>query len=320
MHGRCYRDANQTMATIMAKPSINDVAAQLLATPFTCDTPLIQTASDPLQDTPMRVTLDQVRPYQFNPRRSPSPQYDAIKASIRQHGLDQPPNITRRPGEEHFIICNGGNTRLAALNELWVETGDERFHSLLCLFRPWTARGEILALTGHLAENELRGHLSYIERSQAVEQARQLYQQENGKPLNPSELAARLTEDGYPADQPAISRMSDTVAYLLPAIPNALYAGLGRPKISKLLLLRRAALQAWKRQIDDADAELDLIFEQSLARCDVDGRTVRAKWEDREEQPRVTFKIEARRVAILPYRLARVSLQQPFEPTQHEPA
>lgn len=254
----------------MTKSPVNDLAAQLLAPPFNCDAPPIQAASDPLEDTPMRITLDQVRPYQFNPRRSPNPQYEAIKASIRQRGLDQPPSITRRPGEAHFIIRNGGNTRLAALNELWVETGDERFHTLLCLFRPWTARGEILALAGHLAENELRSHLSYIERSQAVEQARQLYQQESGKPLSQNELAARLTEDGYPVDQPAISRMSDAVTYLLPAIPKALHAGLGRPQISKLLLLRKAALQTWKRHIDHAEAELDGIFEQSLARCDGD--------------------------------------------------
>lgn len=254
----------------MAKPPAHDVAAQLLAPPFARDTSPAQTASDPLADTPMQVTLDQVRPYQLNPRRSPNPQYEAIKASIRQRGLDQPPSITRRPGEKHFIICNGGNTRLAILKELWEETADTRFQTLLCLFRPWTARGEILALTGHLAENELRGHLTYIERSQAVEQARQLYEQECGQPLNQSELAARLSEDGYPVDQPAISRMSDTVAYLLPAIPEALHAGLGRPQVSKLLRLRKAAQRAWQQHAPNAEAEFAPTFAHSLARCDGD--------------------------------------------------
>lgn len=52
----------------------------------------------------------------------------------------------------------------------------------------------------------------------------------------------------------------------------------------------------------------------------VDGRTVREEWEDREENPRVTFKIEARRVAILPYRLARVVLFAPIEPAADMPA
>lgn len=254
----------------MTKLSAPDLASQLLAPPFTRENPPVMTASDPRVDTPIQVTLDQVRPYQLNPRRSLNPQYNAIKASIRQRGLDQPPSITRRPGEEYFIIRNGGNTRLAILNELWRETGDERFHTLLCLFRPWSARGEILALTGHLAENELRGHLSYIERSQAVEQARQLYEQESGQPLNQSELAARLTEDGYPVDQPSISRMGDTVAHLLPAIPDALHAGLGRPQVGKLLRLRKAAQQTWKRHAPDNDAGFDPLFQHSLARCDGD--------------------------------------------------
>jgi len=42
---------------------------------------------------------------------------------------------------------------------------DERFFRISCLFRPWPARGEIVALTGHLAENELRGGLTFIERA-----------------------------------------------------------------------------------------------------------------------------------------------------------
>jgi single-strand DNA-binding protein len=35
---------------------------------------------------------------------------------------------------------------------------------------------------------------------------------------------------------------------------------------------------------------------------------VRDEWEDSEENPRVTFKIDARRVAILPYRIDVVTL------------
>ena len=104
---------------IMTKLSAPELAAQLLARPFTRESLPVSIASDPLVDTAMQVTLDQIRPYLLNPRRSTNPQYEAIKASIRQRGLDQPPSITRRPGEEHFIIRNGGNTRLEILNELW---------------------------------------------------------------------------------------------------------------------------------------------------------------------------------------------------------
>jgi len=48
---------------------------------------------------------------------------------------------------------------LAILNELYRETGDEKFFRFHCLFRPWDAvRGEIISLTGHLAENDLQGN------------------------------------------------------------------------------------------------------------------------------------------------------------------
>jgi ParB family protein of integrating conjugative element (PFGI_1 class) len=60
-----------------------------------------------------------------------NPAYEDIKASIRERGLDAPPAITRRPGEPHYIIRNGGNTRLAILRELWSETKDERFFRIL---------------------------------------------------------------------------------------------------------------------------------------------------------------------------------------------
>lgn len=84
-------------------------------------------------DTPMVVTLEQLQPYELNPRVVRNPLYDDIKASIRERGLDQSPAITRRPNERHFIIRNGGNTRLSILGELWQETREERFSvSIAC--------------------------------------------------------------------------------------------------------------------------------------------------------------------------------------------
>ena len=105
--------------------------------------------TDPDCDTPMVVTLEQLRPYEHNPRFIRNPLYEELKASIRDRGLDQPPSITRRPGEPQFIIRNGGNTRLSILGELWQETRDDRFFRIHCLFRPW--QSELHTLLGHLA-------------------------------------------------------------------------------------------------------------------------------------------------------------------------
>ena len=213
--------------------------------------PELERLSDPLTDTPMLVTLEQMRPYEHNPRFIRNPLYDDIKASIRERGLDQPPPITRRPGETYFVIRNGGNTRLAILGELWQETRDERFFRIHCLFRPWT--NEITALLGHLAESDLHGQLTFIERALAVAKLTTMLEPD-GVTLSQRELARRFTAGGYPISQSHISRMLDTLEYLLPAIPQTLYAGLGKPKIERLIGLRSQAERTWNRYQSDAIA------------------------------------------------------------------
>ncbi|MGP5328208.1 ParB family protein [Pseudomonas helleri] len=206
--------------------------------------PELERLSDPLTDTPMLVTLEELRPYEHNPRFIRNPLYDDIKASIRERGLDQPPPITRRPGETYFIIRNGGNTRLAILGELWQETRDERFFRIHCLFRPWT--NEITALLGHLAESDLHGQLTFIERALAVAKLKTMLEAE-GAVFSQRELARHLAAGGYPISQPHISRMLDTLEYLLPAIPQTLYAGLGKPQIERLIGLRSQTERTWNR-------------------------------------------------------------------------
>jgi len=250
-----------------------DMAAKLLASGFERSSPTAAALTDPIADTPMIVTLDQLRPYDHDPRVTRNPAYEDIKASIRERGLDAPPTITRRPGEAHFIIRNGGNTRLAILRELWAETKDERFFRVPCLFRPWPERGEIVALTGHLAENELRGGLTFIERALGVEKAREFYEQEVGQALSQSELARRLTADGFPLPQSHISRMSDAVRYLLPAIPTVLYGGLGRHQVERLAVLRKACERTWERRALGRDPAMDFptLFQDVLSQFDAQG-------------------------------------------------
>ena len=255
----------------MADMTSQDMAGKLLAAGFERSGPAATALSDPIADTPMVVTLDQLRPYDHDPRMKRNPAYEEIKASIRERGLDAAPAITRRPGEDHYIIRNGGNTRLAILRELWSETKDERFFRISCLFRPWPERGEIVALTGHLAENELRGGLTFIERALGVEKAREFYELESGIPLSQSELARRLAADGYPVQQSHISRMADAVRYLLPAIPTVLYAGLGRHQVERLSVMRKASERTWEHYAKGRSLaqDFDDFFQEVLSQFDV---------------------------------------------------
>ena len=246
---------------------------KLLLPAFESKSPVAARMSDPIVDTPMLLTLDETLPYDENPRTTRNPKYDEIKESIRNRGLDTPPPVTRKPGEDKYRIRNGGNTRLAILNELYRETGDEKFFKFHCLFRPWdVVRGEIISLTGHLAENDMQGQLLFIERAIGVDKAKALYEQEVGKSISQSELSRRLKADGYPVSQPHISRMQDAIRYLLPAIPAVLYSGLGVDRISKLLALRKTALQCWERNYQEQEQhlEFDTVFQDVLSQFEGD--------------------------------------------------
>ncbi|HCM5829507.1 ParB family protein [Klebsiella pneumoniae] len=250
--------------------SVQDLAGKLLSKGFTNQASTSEPLSAPIAETAMVVTLDELSPYELDPRLTRNPLYEEIKASIRERGLDSPPSITQRPGAKGYIIRNGGNTRLSILRELWTETREERFFRIHCLFRPWPERGEIIALTGHLAEGELHGGLSFIERALGVNKARELYEQETGKVLSQSELARRLKADGYPVPQPHISRMQEAIQYLLPAIPTVLYAGLGRHQVEQLTSLRRAADRVWSARSSNTQPPIDFttLFQDVLVMFD----------------------------------------------------
>ena len=118
---------------------------------------------DQQADCQIELAVDEIRPYENNPRRATNAKFDDIKESIRTSGLRSPLTVTRRPGETHFIVEAGGNTRLVALQQLWAETGDPRYRNLVVLFRPW--RSESHVLTAHLIENEQRGDMTFWDKA-----------------------------------------------------------------------------------------------------------------------------------------------------------
>lgn len=246
------------------------VAKQLLKDPFTSQTKISQLA-DPIADTPVELTLDQLKSYEHNPRKSINPRFQEIKESIRQRGLDHPPTVTRRPGQRHYIIRSGGNTRLEVLKQLYEETGDERFYRIKCLFKPWDS--EISTLVGHLAENELRGELRFIDKAIAINNMREFYHKELKTNKAPSlrELADLLKKDGYPISFSLIGKMLDCVNHLLPSIPDLLYNGLGKPRIEELLAFKNIVKKIWDKylQYDDTAPDEDLFpdfFSSSLSK------------------------------------------------------
>lgn len=204
-------------------------------------------AETPVSEMPLVLTLDEVNPNPDNPRTSRNPRYEEIKSSILARGLDTVPKVTRDPErpELGYFFSDGGNTRYAILSELWQETGEERFYRFSCVFKPWP--GRLSCVIGHLAENEVRGDLSFIEKAFGIRQARALYEAQLGKAVSLRELSTLLTAQGYPVHNSSISRMEDAVQYLYPYMPHLLETGLGRPQILQLLAMRSHAETTWQK-------------------------------------------------------------------------
>lgn len=199
--------------------------------------------------TTMSLTLDQIMAFDLNPRLRRNRHYEEIKASIRERGLVYPLLVTRRPGDDFYIIASGGNTRLEILNDLWLETKDNKFRKLECLYQEWqieksVEEGNLDCLLDHLIENDRRGALTFIERALGVQNAIEISRQIHGE-CTQQEQARRLTLAGYKVSQSQLSLMFAAVNLLMPYLSEQLFAGLSVRNIERLLLLRTCAEKFW---------------------------------------------------------------------------
>ena len=240
-------------------------------------------SSDPITPTPMLLTLDQIRPYDRNPRRERNPRYDEIKESIAaQGGLNNPITVTRRPGETAYMVESGGNTRLQILNELYQELGDDTFHQIHVLYQPW--KSEIHVLTAHLIENEKRGDMLFIDKALAVRELKEMFEAIAERTFSLRQLTERLKEIGFRVDASVLSRMDYTVDILLPLIPEALRAGMGKPQIERIRKMEKAFLHYWSQLSNQDAAVFDEFFSDCLAennRPEWDSNALRNTLEER---------------------------------------
>ncbi|EHY8657052.1 ParB family protein [Salmonella enterica] len=212
----------------------------------------------PTSEMPMVLTLDEVAPNPDNPRTTRNPKYDEIKDSIRTRGLDTVPKVTKNPDipGSPYIFSDGGNTRYAILRELYEETQDASFYRIHVLFKPWP--GRLMCLLGHLAENDVRGDLTFIDKALGIKKARAIHEETLGRVVSLRELSDLLGQQGYPIHYSLISRMEHTVEYLYPHIPLLLAAGFGYPQITQLLSLRTCIEKVWKLHCTEVETESDV--------------------------------------------------------------
>ena len=215
----------------------------------------------------MFLPVEAIRRYDRDPRRSRNPEHDRIKASIRADGIKQPLVVTKRPGEAGYVIGAGGNSRLRILMELFEETADERFRVVPCVCKPWSCESQVLL--SHLKENDLRGELTFLDKSLAVCEAKRLIEEESGNgEVSQKKFAGILKERGYGLSQGRISQFMYTVERLLPLIPRALENGLGRPQIERIRRVEHATRALWRERSVGDESEYEEVLSVLFHRYD----------------------------------------------------
>ena len=249
------------------RPTDNEIS-NLLNTPHFGDESTDLPPADPITVMQLVLTLEQICPYDKNPRRDRNSRYDEIKESIRaQLGLNTPLNVTKRPGDTSYMVEAGGNTRLQILQELWDETKDERFYHIHAQYRPWVSESHVL--TAHLVENELRGEMTLLDKALGLQALKKQLEEEAGTELNRSEFVRKLKMVGYIVSRRQVIRMQYLSERLYSLIPTVARNNLPQREIDNIRDAEKAYLQFWIGQFGDSETEqFQLIFGDVLSQYD----------------------------------------------------
>jgi len=164
------------------------------------------------------LAVNDIHPYDRNPRTSPNPKYEEIKASIRERkGLKGQLTVTKRPGDHRYMLYMGGNTRLQIVKELFAETGERCFGEVNCVFHQWKSEADVLA--SHLIENEARGDTLFIEKARGLIDLICELELETGKRLSSRSVQATTASMGMTVNHSTVLLYEFAVKHLQPLGP-----------------------------------------------------------------------------------------------------
>ncbi|MBX3670356.1 MAG: hypothetical protein KF778_18295 [Rhodocyclaceae bacterium] len=223
----------------------------------------------------VRLALNEVKPYEHNPRQRENDEFHAIKAWLAETRRTLVLAVTRRPGEQIYTLAEGAGTRYRAVQELYDETREECFRWILGVYAPW--KGEAQVLIAHLGENVQRSALTFWDLASGVARAKlQLDAELGGKPLTLRAFEAELGKRGLKVHMSTLSAalFAATRLGVLGQAAAALTLNDTRvlqPGINSLLgLSKRLGIsdeRAWSDLIVPALDEFRIRYEQALADC-----------------------------------------------------
>ncbi len=188
---------------------------------------------DPVTETMLVLTLDELKEYDRNPRKAQNSEYDTLKASFIQTGTTKILLVvTKRPGDDKYFPAAGGNTRLRILKELWEEFGDEKYWRVNCKFVPY--QDETRVLVDHLSENDNRSDYIFIDRARGVCELYEHLAVEHEGSLSQRAFIERMLALGYPKLSKTQFLRFQYAVKLYEFIPLALDGGMHLDAIDKL--------------------------------------------------------------------------------------
>jgi ParB family protein of integrating conjugative element (PFGI_1 class) len=232
----------------------------------------------------MQLPVMSIKTYDKNPRRKLNTEMESIKASIRERGgLTTPFRVTRRGPGEPYMVAEGGNSRLAALQALFQE-GDSRFQFVMVTYTKW--RGDADAIVAHLIENETRGSMSFWDRANGINDFKNELELLRGISVSFRQLETELRKHGLVVGLANISAYKFAIERLA-IIGEKLHIRAARtiqPHINGLLRLGQrlglAEADIWMRCFnptlaDHAANDTELIAEQLCAELSASLKTLR---------------------------------------------
>ncbi|MES9980547.1 MAG: ParB family protein, partial [Candidatus Thiodiazotropha sp. 6PLUC5] len=188
----------------------------------------------------------QLTPYDRNPRRVRNREYDSIKTQLLTQGLQEVLSVTQRPGmpPTQFIPARGANTRVEIILEIFEESADERFLQIHCRYKAWKSEAD--TYTSHMAENEVKGDITFFDRASSVMKLKLILEEDTGIPYGPRELINYLKDEGIKKITRAdIARFKYTSEQLQHALVKTLSLGLGPRQVDAISKLHEAASMLW---------------------------------------------------------------------------
>jgi ParB family protein of integrating conjugative element (PFGI_1 class) len=167
---------------------------------------------------PMLLRSTEIIRYDHNPRLYANEKRDDIRQSLLANGFQSTLQVTRRHPGEPYMLAAGSNTTLELLQELYEQTGNERYLWVNCIYQPFP--GETSLLSQHLGENLNRGDMKFWEVSVGMVELLRLIEDERRKddpalgPLAMREASDELAARGLRADKSTIGTWKFAAARL----------------------------------------------------------------------------------------------------------